>query len=405
MPDRPVRVLRVITRLNVGGPAQHVAYLASGLGGHGFQTRLVSGRIDPGEGDMSYFCGQRGVQVEYVDALIRPISPLRDLVAFFQIAAWIWRTNPDVIHTHLAKAGFLARFAARLLKFAGRRPVLIHTYHGHVFHSYFSNRQNSLHLFLEKMAARWTHRIIAVSSRLRDELVETYEIAPAKKFRVVPLGFDLDPFLKIQRRCGEFRGKIGVDQKTELVGIVGRLTAVKDHLLFLESFAELLKEFPRAAAVIVGGGEEKERIRKHAEWLGIPDRIRWTGFLKDLPQVYSDLDALVLTSRNEGTPVAVIEAQAAGCPVVAADVGGVGDAMVGTCVEEESGLRRMSGGYLALNRSPRTFAAACRKILLDQFKPDPAVRELAGQKFGVTRLCEDIAHLYKNALTEAGAKL
>ena len=260
----PVKVLRVITRLNVGGPAQHVAYLSDGLASRGFQTTLVSGRLDPGEGDMAYFTEGRGVAIRYVDSLVRPITPFKDLIAFAAITRILLRERPDVLHTHLAKAGFLARLAAGILRPLGVRPVIFHTYHGHVFHSYFSNRQNRMHLFLERLCARWTDKIIAVSERLRTELIQAYEIAPAEKFTVIPLGFDLAPFLVTPRFRGTFRARIGVDEGTPLIGIVGRLTAVKDHLLFLDSFMELLKSTPSAVAVIVGDGEEQAVIQRHA---------------------------------------------------------------------------------------------------------------------------------------------
>lgn len=398
-----LKVLRIITRLNVGGPAQHIAYLSAGLNAHGFGTTLVSGRIDPAEGDMGYFCETQGVAVHYVDSLVRPISPFKDLLAFFEILQILRREKPDVLHTHLAKAGFLGRLAAFILKPFGVNPVVLHTYHGHVLHSYFSNRRDRLHLFLERLSARYTDRIIAVSDRLRQELIHVYEIAPAAKFRVVPLGFDLSPFLQAGRQGGSFRKKIGVDEITPLVGIVGRLTAVKDHILFLDSFMELLKEFPSAVAVIVGDGEEKGRIHAHAERLGIPGRVKWTGFSRNLPEIYSDLNILALTSKNEGTPVAVIEAQAAGCPVVAPDVGGTADAMPrggsGAGIPGDEQILEMSGGFLIRRRTPQNFARAYGDILRGKFTPDPDTRRKISEKFSMERLCEDIAHLYKNTIT------
>ncbi|MBI4178083.1 glycosyltransferase [bacterium] len=396
-------VLRVITRLNVGGPAQHVAYLTAGLAPHGFASELVAGRIDPGEGDMAYFCGKVGVDVHFIDDLRRPISPLRDLRAFFRIAGILWSRKPAILHTHLAKAGFLARLAARLLRPFGVRPLIIHTYHGHVFHSYFSNRQNTFHLFLERLAARWTHRLIAVSERLKRELVHTYRIAPESKFRVVQLGFDLDPFLKTPRHAGAFRRKLGVDRDTKLVGIVGRLTAVKDHLMFLDSFADLIKTGVKALAVIVGDGEERARIESHAERIGISQFVRWTGFEKNLPEIYSDLDIVALTSKNEGTPVAVIEAQAAGCPVVAADVGGVSDALLATPrhppAAAPEGCEMRDGGILVKTRTCRAFTEAYRRIILEDFRSNDPVRKAAAEHFSAAKLCENTAHLYKNLMT------
>jgi len=353
---------------------------------------------------MGYFCDQRGAPVRYVDSLVREITLMRDLCAFVEILRLIWRENPDVIHTHLAKAGFLGRLAALALRPFGIRPILVHTYHGHVFHSYFSNRQNSLHLFLERLCARWTDRIIAVSDRLKTELIHSYDIAPAENFRVIPLGFDLSPFRNQPRRAGIFRKNINVGERVPLIGIVGRLTAVKDHPFFLECYLDILKACPTAVAVIVGDGEENERIRTHADRLGIRDRVRWTGFLKNLPEVYSDLDVLALTSKNEGTPVAVIEAQACGCPVVCTDVGGTADAMP----DREGGQFRQNaddvvieraGGILVRRRDSSLFARACLDVIEGRFRPEAAVREQIARRFSVERLCEDVAHLYRNTLT------
>lgn len=402
-PGRVLRVLRVITRLNVGGPAQHVAYLTTGLVPHGFTTTLISGRIDEGEGDMGYFCEKVGARVEYLDCLVKPISPWKDICVLAKMVRILLSVRPDVLHTHLAKAGFISRIAAALVWPLGVRPIILHTYHGHVFHSYFSDRQNRLHLFLERLCARWTHRIIAVSTKLQAELVHRYKIAPESNFRVVPLGFDLSPFLARARKSGEFRRQIGVGGDTPLIGIVGRLTPVKDHSLFLDSFREILRTYPSAAAVIVGDGEDREYIQRYAEGLGIGDRVKWTGFMSDLPLVYGDLDILALTSRNEGTPVAVIEAQASGCPVVATDVGGTADAMPeltgASASEQNTDIVRRAGGYLVRHRTPGAFADACIRILRGDFKPAEDARPAVAVQFSSERLSEDIAHLYRNTLT------
>jgi glycosyltransferase involved in cell wall biosynthesis len=321
MPER-VRVMRIIARLNVGGPALHVVLLTAALNDACFESVLVTGMVGPDEGDMTYAATQRGVTPLIIPALGREISPLADLHSLARLIGLMRRYRPHVVHTHTAKAGFLGRLAARL----SGVPVVVHTFHGHVFHGYFGKFKSGLYIALERLAARLSDRIITLSDGLRDELVG-YRIAPTERFEVVPLGLDLGQLTSTS--LGEWRRELGVAHDAPLVGIVGRLVPVKNHALFLQMAARVRARLPEARFVIVGDGELRADLEALAEALGLAEAVVFAGWQQDLAPIYADLDALVIASRNEGTPVSVIEAMAARVPVVATRVGGLPDLLCG----------------------------------------------------------------------------
>lgn len=376
--------MRVIARLNVGGPALHVILLTEKLGAPAFASTLVCGQIAPYEGDMRYLAEQRGVQPVVIPELGREISPLRDLATLWRLWRLMRAQRPHVVHTHTAKAGIVGRAAAWL---AGV-PVIVHTFHGHVFHGYFGPAKTRLFILLERLAARLSDRVLTISPALRDELVR-YRIAPAAKIAVIPLGLDLAPFATTPRRAGMVRRALGLDEATPLVGIVGRLTPIKNHRLFLEAAARL--ETP-AHFAIVGDGECRHSLEAHAAALGLGARAHFLGWRQDLPAIYSDLDALVIASDNEGTPVSIIEAMAAGAPVVSTAVGGVPDLID----DGQTGLLVPPGDAPALAQA------------LDRLLRDPelarrmaaAARPAALARFSIDRLADDLAALYRTLLRE-----
>ncbi len=228
--DRPIRVLRVIARLNVGGPALHVAYLSSGLADRGYETTLVAGDVGGGEESMAGVAAQRGVDVVRLPGLSRELSPVRDLIATWRLAAIIRRVKPDVIHTHTAKAGAVGRAAAFI---AGRpRPVVVHTFHGHVLRGYFGTAGSLVFRVIETVLARCTDRLVAVSPEVRDELVGLH-VAPREKFEVIRLGIELEPRVSFDGDAAEVRRRLGIPPEKYVVGWFGRMTAVKrtDDLL------------------------------------------------------------------------------------------------------------------------------------------------------------------------------
>lgn len=320
-PGERIRVARIITRLNVGGPAIQAMLLTGRLDPERFETLLVCGRVGAAEGDMLELRREPGVAPIVLRALGRGISPFDDVRAFLGIVAVLRAFRPHIVHTHLAKAGLLGRLAAALLGV----PVVVHTFHGNVLRGYFGAAKSGLFLRLERLLARLSTRVIAISERQADEL-RALRIAAEPRLVRIPLGLDLAPFL--DPPAGRLRRELGLDGAVPLVGIVARLVPIKAVDVFLRAAALIVATNPAARFVIVGDGEERERLRPLADGLGLRERIHWLGWRADLPALYTDLDVVVLTSQNEGTPVSLIEALAAGRAVVATEVGGVPDVVV-----------------------------------------------------------------------------
>lgn len=380
--DGRVRVLRVIARLNIGGPAKHVALLTKRLDPTVYDTTLVCGKISPEEGDMGYYAEQMGVQPIVLAGLRRNISILDDVVVLWRMYRLMRQLRPHIVHTHTAKAGFIGRFAAWL---AGV-PVIVHTFHGHVFTGYFSPNKVRVFLALERMVARISDAILALTNSLRKELSETYHITAKNRITVLPLGLDLQPFTRMERMKGGIRQQYKLDPLTPLVGIVGRLAPVKNHALFLHAAQIILNQRPNVKFLIVGDGELRAASQELARELGIQDAVIFAGWMQDVRGVFADLNVKVLCSHNEGTSVSVIEALATSCPVVSTDVGGMRDLL--------------EGGKLGRLVPPDDAPALAQAILetIDN-PPDPAVaRQLMLDQYGIERLLKDMDSLYRGLL-------
>jgi glycosyltransferase involved in cell wall biosynthesis len=324
----PIRVLRAITRLNIGGPAIHAILLTRALDdGRLFQSTLVTGTTAPHEGNMADVAHAHHVQPTLLPALGREISPLDDLVSLAHMVQLVRAVRPDVVHTHMAKAGTIGRLAARIC----RVPLVVHTYHGHVFHGYFSPRKTRIVVTIERVLGRMTDQIVVLGERQRAEIA-SFGVAPRHGASLVPipLGLELQPFLEAEHYHGELRAQLGLDQDAPLVGIVGRLVPIKAHQDFLEAAVAICQAKPGTQFLIVGDGERRQELQHLAEKLGVSSAVHFLGWRRDLPRVYADLDAVVLTSRNEGSPVVLIEALAAARPVVATAVGGWAAACLST---------------------------------------------------------------------------
>jgi glycosyltransferase involved in cell wall biosynthesis len=297
----------------------------------------------------------------------------------------IRRERPHIVHTHTAKAGFVGRLAARL----ARVPVVVHTFHGHILHGYYSPRKTQLLRRMERILARMTDRIIAVSEQVKHDLV-TYSVAPAETILVVPLGLELEPFLDGSQSRGTFRRELNLKEGERLVGIVGRLFPIKNHRLFLDAAALMARQELAAHFVVVGDGALRLEMEQYAQALDIADRVIFTGWRHDLPRIYADLDVLAVTSNNEGTPVSAIEAMAAGCPVVATQVGGLPDLI-------DDG----ETGYLVPPGDAQAVSAAMLRLLRE---PEVArhmgqtARTLVQERFAAQRLVNDMARLYPELL-------
>jgi glycosyltransferase involved in cell wall biosynthesis len=385
----PIRVLRVIARLNVGGPALHVAYLSAGLQERGYETTLVAGELARGEESMAAVAEGRGVEVLAVSQLHREVSPVRDLVAAFRLAGLVRKLRPHVVHTHTAKAGAVGRVAV-LLSGVRPRPLVVHTFHGHVLRGYFGPLQESGFRLLEKLLARGTDALVAVSPQVRDDLVGL-GVAPAERFVVVRLGIELEERVGGD---GEARARtrqlLGVPDGRFLVGWMGRMTAVKRTDDVLLAFKELRDRGVDAALCLVGDGPDRTGLEERAYELGIARHLFSLGYQDAVADWYAAFDVLILPSANEGTPVSVIEALAARRPVVATDVGGVSDV-----------VRDGIDGFLVEAGDTTALAERLAVLAGDEAlrtRMGEAGRERVLQRYAVSRLVDDVDRLYRSLL-------
>jgi glycosyltransferase involved in cell wall biosynthesis len=350
---RKIKVFRIIARLNIGGPSIHTVLLTEGLDKNRFDSILLTGSVDDREGDMRYFAEERSVKPIFIPEMSREISWKNDLKTFWRIFKTIRKEKPDLVHTHTAKAGTIGRGAAILIKvqesivrrlrklffcknsqLTAHNPKMkiLHTFHGHIFHGYFNPFKTKFFLFIERLLAMFTDKIIVLSNQQFKELCYRYKIASPDKFVIIPLGLDIDKFLQCDTKKGQLRKELGVDEQILLVGIVGRLVPIKNHRMFLDAVAEVIKpktrgisKTPSVRFIIVGDGELRRELEVYTEKLGIEDDIIFTGWREDLDVIYADLDIVALTSLNEGTPVSLIEAMASGKPIISTNTGGILD--------------------------------------------------------------------------------
>ena len=391
--DQPLRVVRIIARLNVGGPAKHVAILDAGLRDRGYATLLLHGQPDRDEGSLDRFVHERGLPVVTVPALGRALRPRRDLRAFCTIARTIFATRPDVVHTHTTKAGVLGRLAALLYNATRRRSqrcLVVHTYHGTVFRGYFGRVGSWFVRFVERVLGAGTDRIIVLAEQQRREIVEGVRVVPPRKVTIVPLGLDLEPLLRMDATTPTLHGELRLSDNAIVLGFVGRLVDIKDPETLLRAFERVRARLPDAVLLLAGDGPLRPALETLAASLKISSAVRFLGWRHDLPAFYATLDVVVLSSRNEGTPVAVIEAMAAGRAVVATDVGGVGDL-----------IDQRTTGVLVPAGRPDALAAAVAEIAADtevRRRLGSAARLAVAARFSASRLVHDLDRQYRTDL-------
>ncbi len=408
-PDSRIRILRFIARLNIGGPSIHVHLLTTGLDSKMFHSTLITGKISPSEGNMGYLFEPFEEKSIIIEELQREISPLMDLKAFLRIFGVLKRETPDIVHTHTAKAGTSARLAAIIFnRFSNGNAKSVHTFHGHVFSGYFSPTKSLMFIWIERLLARKTDVIVAISQTQKTDLAHRFHIAPAEKIRVIPLGFDLAPFLRGSQNKGRFRKSLGKGNSTLLVGIVGRLVPIKNHVLFLDMAKIFMNENKNVDVrfVLVGDGELRGKLEAHAESMGLKNHVSFCGWRRDLPEVYADLDILTLTSKNEGTPVSIIEAMTAGTSVISTDAGGVKD-LLGSSEKEtllEKGYAGCKRGILCRNNDADAFAKGLKCLIeMDKEKRDvmaDEARNFAVKTFSNERLLKDMEKLYLDMMAK-----
>lgn len=361
--------------MNVGGPAIHASLLTQGLDPERYESRLVTGAIGAGEADYLELHGLHLDGLIQIPALGREIHPLRDIQAYRALSRVIREFQPHVVHTHTAKAGLLGRLAA----WRAGVPVVVHTFHGHVFSGYFSRSKEAMFVQAERLAARMTTRLVAVSDAVRDEVLAR-GVGRAGQFDVVRLGFDLSPFLLAARHAGSLRAELALPAGTPIVAIVARLVPIKAHEVFLDVAMGVLRSFPYAIFLIVGDGECRSAIEQGARDRNILSQMRFLGWRADLDRIYADADVVVLTSRNEGSPVALIEAMAAARPVVATRAGGVaelvGDAGLLRDIDDAAGLADDVGRVLSDRALASSLGARARARVAPAYSRERLVADI-----------------------------
>lgn len=390
MNNNKIKVLRIINRFNIGGPTYNATFLTRFLSDE-FETLLIGGLPEKGESDSLHILEEYGVEPILLPEMKRKPNFFSDRKALKKIKEIIAEYKPDIVHTHASKAGALGRKAALDMKV----PIVVHTFHGHVFHSYFGKVKTELYKFIERKLAQKSSGIIAISDLQKNELVNTYKIVTENKVNVIPLGFDLQKFNQnLSEKRKNVREKFGVTDDQVAVAIIGRLAPIKNHSLFLETVALIQKETEKKLVFfIVGDGELREEIaQKVIELSKKGVDIRMTSWIKDINEFNAGMDIICLTSNNEGTPVSIIEAQASQVPVVSTNVGGVQNVMI----DNET-------GYIVPKNNARIFADKLLVLIENE-----ALRNEMGQKgwafvkelFHFERLVKEMEHYYKELLTK-----
>lgn len=395
--QKKIKVLRIINRLNLGGPTYNVAYLTKYLEPE-FETKLVAGMKDDSEASSEHIIQSLHIEPTYVKDMHRSIHPIKDFLSFIEIRRIIKEYKPDIVHTHAAKSGAIGRFAALSCKV----PIILHTFHGHVFHSYFSSLSTKVFLWIERFLARRTQGIIAISNLQKKELCEDFQIVSPDKAYVIPLGFDLSKFstdIDVKRKA--FRDQYGVKDDEVVISIIGRLVPIKNHSFFLKSI-QLVKEKSaiKTRVFIAGDGELRSQIEAEAKSLGLsfdnedlaaPTDLTFTSWIKEVDVVNAGSDIICLSSLNEGTPVSLIEACASGRPIVSTNVGGIGDF-----------IEHTKNGFLVDDNNPNTFANHLLYLInheKERIKMGLFNQENIKQLFSYTRLINDVKSLYFKLLS------
>lgn len=395
-----IRVLRIMHRINVGGPTHHAGFLTKFMNNKIFESFLISGQINNEEASGEYILNEMNVNVHYLKNMRREINLFNDVKAYLEVRKIIKKYKPHIVHTHAAKSGAIGRLAA----YHEKVPVIIHTFHGHVFHSYFGFFKTKFYKLIEIYLAKRSNKIIAISKRQKHELSTIHKICEKKHIEVINLGFNLNKFKKNkhQKRL-KFRDEFNIAKNEIAIGIVGRLTKIKNQKLFIDLIDKLslLKKY-KIKAFIIGDGEDFDFLRNYAEKKNLSyllpneeysnTNLVFTSWRKDMDYVYNGLDIVCLTSLNEGTPVTLIEALASSKPVVSTNVGGVIDVL----------SNNKSGFIVKSNDLNDLYNKTLTLIKNEKLREDFSKygQKYAFEKFSYSRLVLEIEELYKRLINK-----
>jgi len=392
-----IKILRIINRFNLGGPTFNAAYLTKYIGDE-FETLLIGGEKDETEESSTFILDSLHLTPTIIPEMKREIGLKEDKIAYKKLKDIIKEFQPDIVHTHASKAGTLGRMAAYKCKV----PVIVHTFHGHVFHSYFGKTKTVFYKNIERYLAKKSTKIIAISDIQKNELTQRHKICDKNKVAVVPLGFDLRRFQEdYESKRNDFRKHYLLEDDEIAIGIIGRLVPIKNHTLFLKAIDQLLKKTTKKVRVfIIGDGEEKENLIQYCKEFNIDFTefnkqkkkvtITFTSWVKNVDWANAGLDIIALSSLNEGTPVSLIEAQAANNPIVTTNVGGV-----------ENVVQKDKTGLVVPSGNNQAFSEALLKLVEnDALRKQMSEKgwEFVKEKFHYERLVNDMRELYFSLL-------
>ena len=396
------RILRIHNRLIIGGPAINVTYLTKFMAPE-FETKLVIGGKDDHEQDAHHLTRDLGIEPVVINEMRRDISPMQDGIAYKKIKKLIEDFKPHVVHTHAAKSGVIGRLAAE----ACNVPVVVHTFHGHVFHSYFNKWRSNVFVQIERYLAKKSTGIVAISTSQKHELANVYGVCPENKLEVIPLGLDLERFLSdSEHKRSNFRKFYKIEDDEIAIGIIGRIVPIKNHSLFVAAAQKVLASTEKKVRfIIVGDGDIRQQMEQEFSAAGISytyypyTRVNataiCTSWLTEMDEVYAGLDIVALTSNNEGTPLSLIEAQAARKPIVSTRVGGVQDV-----------VENNNCGYVTEPNNADEFANALLKLI----ECPPCCEKFGNYgrnhvmgKFSYQRLVNDMSSYYHRLIEESSA--
>jgi glycosyltransferase involved in cell wall biosynthesis len=400
--ERPLKIVRVIDRLIYGGPTRNVVFLTEGLGKRGFDCELIAGMPADGEGDMTFWANENGVRPIRIDEMSREIGA-RDVLVVWKLFRWFRKLHPDIIHTHKSKAGATGRVAAffykwltpSLFRLQPRKVRVLHTFHGHIFHSYYGKLKTRVFVILERVLAWSTDCIVTVSEQQTEEIRDTFGVGKKRMFRVVPLGMEFGESFPNPA----FRRENGIAKDDFFVAAAGRLCEVKNFGLMIQALANALKANPefKVKLALVGDGHLRADLEKCAREFGVERHVVFTGFRSDVDAIYPALDLAALSSLNEGTPLTLIEAMSHGRPILTTEVGGYAD-ILGNVVRTSNGFTIWEHGISVPSGDVEAYARA-----LVFFAREPSLREQMGKRartyarrqFSRERLIDDMADLYR----------
>lgn len=384
--DKKIKIINILSRLNIGGPSLHAVLITRHLNNDDFVSLMISGQLSKGEGDMSYLLDESPISHMSVDTMSREISFKNDLEAIIDLYKIFRREKPAIVHTNMAKAGMVGRAAA----FLAGVPIIIHTFHGHVFSGYFSSLKTNIFIIIERFLALISTNLIAISSQVKREICSVYRITSDKKVSIIPLGFELDKLEPRDNYQGYYRSQFSLPDDSPIIGIVGRITGIKNHKLFIDIAKLLHSENQRIHFLIVGDGELRSEMENYVSSIGMSNCIHFAGWIKETAKIYADLDIMLLTSKNEGTPVTIIEAMHYKIPVVSSKVGGVPDI-----------ISHGRTGFLIDSFEPEDYLSSITKLLNDREIYNTignAANTSVNKEFTISRLLSDLTRLYHQLL-------